>query len=315
MKDYSFGNYICALRTGLGLSQYQLGNLVGVTDKAVSKWENSEAKPRLSTCYRLASIFGVDIDELLSCKQHIDHFARKDLNKMNQTLWKQAYDRLSIFGKDVPVQCWSRLATEEAALHDSNAIQHFAILGNMEAEARKNNAFLYVSGTITSSFTAWLLGGTKINPLPPHYRCPRCGKTEFSPIVTSGFDLPPKKCFCGMDFLRDGHNIPFEGYRKFTRLHSNTELHLPQAFKPLAIKTFSEFYNGKAEILPVKMINQQESCSFIEHYVALSNKNAKPPISEDGCWHTSPSEFYQWQEDMVSFSFCCSDKLDMIQKI
>lgn len=69
MKDYGFGNYICALRTGLGLSQFQLGTLVGVTDKAVSKWENGDAKPRVSTCYRLAEVLGVSISELLSCKQ------------------------------------------------------------------------------------------------------------------------------------------------------------------------------------------------------------------------------------------------------
>ena len=60
MKDYSFGNYICALRTGRGLSQFQLGTLVGVTDKAVSKWENSESKPRLATCYRLADVLGLN---------------------------------------------------------------------------------------------------------------------------------------------------------------------------------------------------------------------------------------------------------------
>ena len=67
MKDYSFGNYICALRMGLGLSQFQLGNLVGVSDKAVSKWENGDARPRLATCYRLAEVLGVNINELLSC--------------------------------------------------------------------------------------------------------------------------------------------------------------------------------------------------------------------------------------------------------
>lgn len=37
MKDYSLGNFISALREKKGLSQYQLGALVGVTDKAVSQ--------------------------------------------------------------------------------------------------------------------------------------------------------------------------------------------------------------------------------------------------------------------------------------
>mgnify|MGYP004686792535 CR=1 FL=1 len=45
MRDYSFGNFISALRVRRGLSQYQLGALVGVSDKAVSKWENGVSKP------------------------------------------------------------------------------------------------------------------------------------------------------------------------------------------------------------------------------------------------------------------------------
>ena len=40
MRDYSFGNFLHELRTRRGLTQYQLGALVGVSDKAVSKWEN-----------------------------------------------------------------------------------------------------------------------------------------------------------------------------------------------------------------------------------------------------------------------------------
>ena len=49
MRDYSFGNFISALRERRGLSQYQLGALVGVSDKAVSKWENGASTPRIGT--------------------------------------------------------------------------------------------------------------------------------------------------------------------------------------------------------------------------------------------------------------------------
>lgn len=98
---------------------------------------------------------------------------------MNQKLWKEAYNRLTIYGDIPPAVCWSRLATEEQALRDTNAIQIFSILGKLEEEARKMSSVFYVAGTISSSFAAWLFGGTKVNPLPPHYRCPKCGKTEF----------------------------------------------------------------------------------------------------------------------------------------
>ena len=37
MRDYSFCNFLHELRLLRGLTQYQLGALVGVSDKAVSK--------------------------------------------------------------------------------------------------------------------------------------------------------------------------------------------------------------------------------------------------------------------------------------
>ena len=45
MNDYTFGNYIFEQRRKRGLSQTELADLLGVTNKAVSKWENGRAKP------------------------------------------------------------------------------------------------------------------------------------------------------------------------------------------------------------------------------------------------------------------------------
>lgn len=68
MRDYRFGNFLRELRKRLGLSQYQLGTLVGVSDKAVSKWENGTAKPQSFILYQLSDVLGVTVDELLACK-------------------------------------------------------------------------------------------------------------------------------------------------------------------------------------------------------------------------------------------------------
>ena len=46
MRDYKFGDFICERRKAVSLSQFQLGRLVGVSDKAVSKWENGTSKPK-----------------------------------------------------------------------------------------------------------------------------------------------------------------------------------------------------------------------------------------------------------------------------
>ena len=65
MQDFSFGNRLCSLRQKAGLSQTQLGEKLGVSNKAVSKWENGMSKPGLEVLRKLADIFSVTVDELL----------------------------------------------------------------------------------------------------------------------------------------------------------------------------------------------------------------------------------------------------------
>ncbi len=68
MNDYKFGNYILELRRKSGLSQSELADRIGVTNKAVSKWETGKSKPTTDTLRKLAVIFHVPIEQLLSLK-------------------------------------------------------------------------------------------------------------------------------------------------------------------------------------------------------------------------------------------------------
>lgn len=51
-----------------GLSQGDLAAMIGVSGKAVSKWETGEAQPTLENIARLSDIFGVSADYLVSGK-------------------------------------------------------------------------------------------------------------------------------------------------------------------------------------------------------------------------------------------------------
>lgn len=66
MNDYKFGNFIYEQRTAKGLSQAELGKMLGVSNKAVSKWESGAAKPQTAKLYRLAQILEVSVEELLA---------------------------------------------------------------------------------------------------------------------------------------------------------------------------------------------------------------------------------------------------------
>ena len=70
MKDFKFGTRIFNLRKGKGLSQQELADLLGVTNKAVSKWENGDAKPAINQLIKLCKIFNVSLEEIVENDDH-----------------------------------------------------------------------------------------------------------------------------------------------------------------------------------------------------------------------------------------------------
>ena len=66
MYKRMLGETIYRLRKAKGISQDELGKLVGVSNKAVSKWETYEANPDITLLPLLAQSLGVTCDELLT---------------------------------------------------------------------------------------------------------------------------------------------------------------------------------------------------------------------------------------------------------
>ena len=68
MKYQTLGTMIAALRKEKGMTQLELAEKMGVTDKAVSKWERDLSCPDVNTIPRLAELFGISVDELMQVK-------------------------------------------------------------------------------------------------------------------------------------------------------------------------------------------------------------------------------------------------------
>ena len=68
MTKQTMGNMIVSLRKEKGLTQLELAEKMGVTDKAVSKWERDLSFPDIDSVPKLAEILGISIDELMQVK-------------------------------------------------------------------------------------------------------------------------------------------------------------------------------------------------------------------------------------------------------
>ena len=66
MNAYITGATIKTLREKKGITQTQLADLLGVSDKAVSKWETAKGLPDVSLLEPLANALGVSVIELMS---------------------------------------------------------------------------------------------------------------------------------------------------------------------------------------------------------------------------------------------------------
>jgi len=77
MKNNQFGEKIYKLRKERGFSQNQLGALLGVSGKAVSKWETQGGLPSVDTTRKLAEIFGVTLETLFQ-----NETRSKDISKI-----------------------------------------------------------------------------------------------------------------------------------------------------------------------------------------------------------------------------------------
>ena len=75
MNQEKIGKLIAKLRKSKGLTQSELGDMVGVGFRAVSKWENGITVPDISIIKDLSNILGISADELL----------KGELNKSSQT--------------------------------------------------------------------------------------------------------------------------------------------------------------------------------------------------------------------------------------
>ncbi len=123
MDQIKIGKFIAQCRRNNDLTQMQLAEKLGITDKAVSKWERGVAMPDTSIMLELCDILKINVNELLSGEK----ISMEDNNAKNHQLMLDMAKELEKKNKTIWSSMWTIMIVSMVGLFASLALAAFLV--------------------------------------------------------------------------------------------------------------------------------------------------------------------------------------------
>ncbi|MCD8097734.1 MAG: PolC-type DNA polymerase III, partial [Lachnospiraceae bacterium] len=141
----------------------------------------------------------------------------------DKTLHEICYNKAhEIYGEELPEIVTERLERELRSIIGNGFAVMYIIAQKLVWKSNEDGYLVGSRGSVGSSLVAMMAGITEVNPLSPHYICPKCHYSDFESDEVkkyagmAGCDMPDKNCpRCGEKLKKEGFDIPFETFFGF----------------------------------------------------------------------------------------------------
>ena len=123
MDQLKIGKFIAECRKQKNLTQMHLAEKLGITDKAISKWERGIAMPDSSIMIEMCGIIGISVNELLSGEKN----GMENINQRNEQLLLEMAKELEKKNKTIWSSMWAIMIVSITALFAGMLIAVFLI--------------------------------------------------------------------------------------------------------------------------------------------------------------------------------------------
>ena len=200
---------------------------------------------------------------------------------------------LELYGNPLPEIVKERLDRELNSIISNGYSVMYIIAQKLVWKSNDDGYLVGSRGSVGSSFAATMAGITEVNPLSPHYLCPKCYYNEFDSEDVkkfaggAGCDMPDKICpRCGHKLNKMGFDIPFETFLGFKgNKEPDIDLNFSNEYQSKA-HSFTEVIFGKGQTFKAGTIGtvaEKTAYGYVFTYFKDKSEKEGRPIVKRRC--------------------------------